>query len=414
MGTIAIDSGLVRLPGMGGTYRDVSLLSTIDERTLVIERATAFSGEGSLRGSGRIDFSDIDTLRQNLRFTVQDFLAIQNPTVKATLSGNLNIGGTLTDPVVTGDIEVKDSYFIVPEESGGGTVEAVDLTEEDYDMLARNFAVAQRPAAEEENGVSPSPLRPTLDINLSMGRNTWVRKRMNPKIAIELLGNIAVTSRPDQPLTIFGILRPKTGRSFVGQFGREFEIREGEIAFNGPPEDLELRIESEYKVPSASGSGLSEVVIRMGVESKLGRFTFRLSSDPAMEEADILSYLATGKAHTGALARTGDQGNLGSAAALEQLVGAAGGLTEGKIPLDVFQIRQDGARGITIVAGNYPTPRTYLGIRQPILINQGTLDTYYDVRTQFEVEYQASSWLFFNFQGGSSRTLLLLKSRYAY
>jgi hypothetical protein len=92
----------------------------------------------------------------------------------------------------------------------------------------------------------------------------------------------------------------------------------------------------------------------------------------------------------------------------------AGGLTEGSVPVDVFQIRQEGARGITIVAGNYVNPKTYVGIRQPILFSQGTQDSYYDTRTQYELEYEAQPWLFLNLQGGSSRTLLFLKARYAY
>ena len=100
--------------------------------------------------------------------------------------------------------------------------------------------------------------------------------------------------------------------------------------------------------------------------------------------------------------------------ALEQLVGVAGGITEGSVPIDVFQIRQDGARGITIVAGNYVNPKTYAGVRQPILFSQETQDTYYDNGTQFELEYEARPWLFLNLRGGSSRVLLFLKARHAY
>jgi hypothetical protein len=109
-----------------------------------------------------------------------------------------------------------------------------------------------------------------------------------------------------------------------------------------------------------------------------------------------------------------DQGNLGSAAALEQLVGAAQGLTEGKVPLDVFQIRQDGARGITIVAGNYISNRLYVGVRQPLLFQQGTQATTYDTGTQGEFEYEAAPWLFLNFLGGADRVMLFCKSRYVY
>jgi autotransporter translocation and assembly factor TamB len=175
-----------------------------------------------------------------------------------------------------------------------------------------------------------------------------------------------------------------------------------------------MNVESEYSVPARSGSGMSEATIRMRVERKLERFEFTLSSEPPMEQADILSYLTTGTATSGAFASTSSQGNLATSAALEQVVGAIGGLTQDKIPLDIFQIRQDGSRGITIVAGNYVTPQTYLGVRYPILLQQSGLDSYYDTGTEFEVEYQAVPWLFLNAKGGSTRLMFLLKSRYAY
>jgi len=247
-----------------------------------------------------------------------------------------------------------------------------------------------------------------------MQKNTWIRKRRNPTLAIELQGGVQLDRRANRPPRINGILRCPAGRSYVGQFGRQFELTEGEIVFKGPLDETDLHINSEYKVPSKGGTGLSEVVIRMKVESNLGRFVFSLTSDPAMDESEILSYLATGQSRTGALANTGDQGGLAGAMALEQLVGVAGGIAEGSMPLDVFQIRQDGARGITVVAGNYVSAKTYLGVRQPILFNQGTEDTYYDTRTQYELEYEARPWLFLNLQGGSSRTLLFLKARVAY
>jgi autotransporter translocation and assembly factor TamB len=231
---------------------------------------------------------------------------------------------------------------------------------------------------------------------------------------VELDGRLDIAMSPRSPLRIVGTLRPVAGRSYVSQFGRQFEVTSGEIILNGNLEEIELGVDSEYRVKSTSGSGLTEVTLMMRVEGRMGRYAFRLTSDPPMSEPEILQYLATGRASTGALARTNDNYNMGSAAALEQVVGVAGSLTEGKLPFDVFQIRQDGARGVIIVAGNYVSPKTYLGVRQPIVLDASSQNTYYKEQTQFEFEYETLPWLFLNFQGGSSRLLLLLKGRYAY
>jgi len=254
----------------------------------------------------------------------------------------------------------------------------------------------------------------SLNIALHFPRRSWIRKKANPSLSVEIEGDLKVRSMPGEPLSLVGILKPVAGRSYVSQFGRQFEIKSGEIRFDGPPEQFNMNVDSEYKVPARSGSGMSEATIRMQVERRLERFQFTLSSDPPMEQADILSYLTTGTAKTGAFASTSSQGSLATSAALEQVVGAIGGLAEDKIPLDIFQIRQDGARGITIVAGNYVTPETYVGVRYPILLQQTGQDSYYDTGTEFEVEYQSFPWLFWNAKGGSTRLMLLLKSRYAY
>jgi translocation and assembly module TamB len=410
-GKLAIDSGQVYLSALGVPYSNIQLHSSLRGSEFLIDDLSLSSGEGSLLCSGRFRINRAGEIVSDLHVTAEKFLAAQTPTLKGTASGDVYVTGPVTSPTAKGKVFVRDSYFNIPELGGSSQVELVELSEEDYAMLEKWFAYRRRAVSER---ASSPPLSLTLDLDVAIERNTWIRKRLNPTLAIELEGNLALKGRPNEQLNIVGNLRPMTGRSYVGQFGRQFEITQGEIAFNGRPEDLELRLGSEYKAPSKSGTGLAEVVIRMDVEYSLGRSTFRLTSDPSMEESAILSYLATGKSSTGALANTADQGNLGSAVALEQLVGAAGGMTEGIVPLDVFQIRQDGARGITIVAGNYVTPKTYLGVRQPILFSQGTQDTYYNTSTEFEVEYQASPWAFINFQGGSSRVLLFLKSRYAY
>lgn len=410
-GGASIDSGRIGISPLGVVYSAVRLRCTAQGRELRIENAEAASGEGTLRWSGTLDLDDPMDPKMNLEIAAQQFLAAQTPVTKANLSGSLQVEGTVSAPTITGSLLINESYFVIPETIGSSSVEAVNLTADDYAMLAEHFGYRPRVVAPRHE---PSTVEPTLDLTLEIAQNTWIRKRINPTLAIELNGRVRVLRSPGQPIRLSGTLRPVTGRSYVGQFGRQFEITGGEIVFGGIPQDLELHIDSEYKVPSKGGSGLSEVVIRMKVQSRLGRFTFSLTSDPAMDESEILSYLTTGQSRAGALANTADQGGLAGAMALEQLVGVAGGLTEGSVPIDVFQIRQDGARGITIVAGNYVNPKTYMGIRQPILINQGTQETYYDTRTQFELEYEAQPWLFLNFQGGSSRLLLFLKARHAY
>lgn len=410
-GPAAIDSGLVDLPALGVTYQEIALQASLGGDSLRVDRLHVASGGGTVDGDGVLQLGDAESSPGSLHLILDRFLAVQSLNVKATLSGDVRLTGPKDTPTLTGALRLDDSYYYAESGSGEASAEQVELTDADYATLREKFGFVKVNRRAEAPAALPDI---TADMEVTLERNNWIRRRANPTLAVELDGRLDIAMRPQSPIRIVGTLRPVAGRSYVSQFGRQFEVTSGEIVLTGALEDIELGVDSEYRVKSTSGSGLTEVTLMMRVEGRMGRYAFRLTSDPPMSEPEILQYLATGRASTGALARTNDNYNMGSAAALEQVVGVAGSLTEGKLPFDVFQIRQDGARGVIIVAGNYVSPKTYLGVRQPIILDASSQNTYYKEQTQFEFEYETLPWLFLNFQGGSSRLLLLLKGRYAY
>jgi hypothetical protein len=101
---------------------------------------------------------------------------------------------------------------------------------------------------------------------------------------------------------------------------------------------------------------------------------------------------------------------------LTDVTGAVEEAAQESVGLDVVQIRQDGLRGATLVAGEYIRPRLYLGLRQPVLYEEEevreTADTGKDV--QIEAEYLADRFLTFSFRGEGNAFRLLARSRYAY
>ncbi len=410
-GHLGIDTAFARVTSIGVEYSNIHLEASLEGPNLVIDSLSARTGAGGVSASGTVSLASLEDPAFDLVFKPHKFLGINTQTMRAVADGSLTVAGTLKLPVITGDITIDEANFVVPETVSEGQVESVQLTDADYAILRERFGYRRQAPGKSGAG---DTTRVSLDVALHFPRRSWIRKKANPSLSVEIEGDLKVRSMPGEPLSLVGVLKPVAGRSFVSQFGRQFEIKSGEIRFDGPPEQFNLNVDSEYKVPARSGSGMSEATIRMQVERRLERFQFTLSSDPPMEQADILSYLTTGTATSGAFASTSSQGNLATSAALEQVVGAIGGLAEDKIPLDIFQIRQDGARGITIVAGNYVSPKTYVGVRYPILLQQTGQDNYYDTGTEFEVEYQSFPWLFWNAKGGSTRLMLLLKSRYAY
>jgi autotransporter translocation and assembly factor TamB len=80
------------------------------------------------------------------------------------------------------------------------------------------------------------------------------------------------------------------------------------------------------------------------------------------------------------------------------------------IGLDVVEVRSDGVRGATLVAGQYVTPRIFIGLAQPISFRGGSGDT----TPQAEAEWRALRWLLVNLQTGGAAFRFFLDGSHGY
>ncbi len=136
-----------------------------------------------------------------------------------------------------------------------------------------------------------------------------------------------------------------------------------------------------------------------------------------MDESQIISYITTGRPPQGttgqlqpeaAASSAGTAIAFGQASAIVEELGASLGL-------DVLQVRDDGVRGATMMAGNYVNRRTYLGIRQSAIFqSQQTSATSTGSTTEVEVEYELLQWLLLNIQGGVEDLRIMFRSRLPY
>ena len=143
-----------------------------------------------------------------------------------------------------------------------------------------------------------------------------------------------------------------------------------------------------------------------------------LSSEPAMENADIVSYIATGRPASQGFSGSGGENGVvdaTTAVARDQLVGLLQRAAMDVGGLEVVEIRSDAVLGTTLVAGRYLSPRLYLGLMQPLSSGSSTqTGTSQEQSRAIEIEYEAYRWLILNLQRGGSRIGFYLKSRYAY
>lgn len=412
-------SGPLRLSGVGFTAPAAGL--TVDTLAadlafgagaVTVHSARASSGGGTAEVSGSVGFPRADSVDLRLGVVLNRFPAVRRRDLDALLSADLDVTGSLRYPAVTGTITTDRVAYLLDPTLAAGAGGEVQLTAADLRMLEENFGIR----LDDTAGTGPALYRNlALRLDVSIPRNVRVRSLRNPKMDVEIMGDLRIRKAAGGAPEVFGQLRPVVGRSFVEQFGRQFEIREGDIRLDGNPETPTMDINARYEIPTRSGAGAAESHIDLRVRSTEGVISLDLTSDPPMTQEEIFTYFITGQSDRALSSGSADQGSIAAAVALGQVVGSAQGLVDGRVPLDVFQVRQDGARGVTIVGGSYVFPSLYAGFRQPIVLARDSrAPNTSDVGTEFELELEILRGLFITAEGGAERLSSFFRGRYAY
>lgn len=295
------------------------------------------------------------------------------------------------------------------------SVDPVVLTDAQWDELARVFGY-ERPS--ERAAASPFMDAVELDLDVRLGRASWVRQRANPELAVQFSGDMSVTKQPGDSIQLVGSVEAVPERSWVEQFGRRFNIEQGRLTFRGRPTETIVYVVAEYRVPSWGNPGAPEVVLTLTVEGTPDDLSLELSSTPQLPASDMISYLITGRPASQSLGGGEDRSlaETGGALALGRLSGAIESYAREQVGLDVVEIRTDGIDGLTLVAGRYVSPRFYLGIRQPISMQTASDDlAQRSPSPELEAELQAVRWLLLNMRlGGRSGVEVYVRSRIAY
>jgi translocation and assembly module TamB len=402
-GSVAVSGAAVRLPSLGVEYTDIEIAAALSGSRIDLTRASARSGDGSLSARGSLTLNGTSAPTYEVDLDLDRYAAISARDVKATLSGKMRVSGRGDSLTVRGTVEPSAvEYFVV---ASGGARDVV-LTPEDYRMLEETFGPSVlRRRLTRSPGVFD---KADIDLTARCERNLWVRMRRDPRLAAELSGTIRVVKAPGDSLRLEGTLEPVRGRGFVEQLGRRFDITGGEVVLNGDPMATDLNVKTEYKVTPWDDTGRGEIVVSMDVRGTLDKMNLSFTSDPALEQSEILSLIATGSTGQSSSQATSTERRDQAAGTAAQIgmtgmTGAVEELAEESIGLDVVQIRQDGLRGATLVAGTYVSPPLYLGFRQPVFFDSGKNDNDEDEETiEFELEYAMSRWLAINLQGGGS------------
>ncbi len=396
-GGATLSKGRIGLVATNLTYRDITATLDLEGNRINVRDLSMNSGGGTAEASGTLQFEKLSVGDLDLAVYANDFLAIDNEQFRFVADAALDVKGTTLAPTISGDATVISGDVFL---DGGTQFEAIALTDEDILKVESTFGIRVETADTTTNKVID---RLTLDMDIALERDNWIRQESSPQIDIQFSGDIQAVKRPGSEFNLFGSIGIIPERSRIVQFGRKFQITEGTLDFNGLVLETNLNLNAEFIVYKP-GTRERVAAITLGVRGRLNALNeqnaITLGSEPQMETADIVSYIATGRPASQSLAVGGGGSGGGLAAqgyglAFGQIAGLVQGAAGNGLGLDVIEIEQDGTRGARLTAGKYLNRRFFASYSQPITLSSTNEESNSGASQQptITIEYELSDWL---------------------
>ena len=404
----------VTLPTLGVTYSEGRLAGRLEGERFDIDTLRLTTGDDEeLLATGRVLLKPLADPALDITARLKDFRISNSDALRSVATGELQLEGTAAKPSLTGELQLGRTEIF----AGGKTsavVEEVQLTPADLQQLALHFGPAAVTGIEEGPGFIE---RFRINLDIAFSRRVWFRKAQSPSIDIELAGRINLRQQPGEKMEFFGKVEPIPGRGEMNLYGRAFKLVDGAIALQGPAEATTLDVTAQYQVPTQGDPDDEDVLINVDARGRPDSLDLEFSAEPSMPEEDIISYIVTGRpASDNPL--VGQQGGGGVNAgqlAVSQLAGNIGGAAGEELGFDVFQIRQEPARGLTLTAGRYLASRVFVSLQQPLRIGASAEQQAAGATGPgFELEYTLRRWLRGTLRGGSLPAGMLFRARYAF
>jgi translocation and assembly module TamB len=345
-GSLRVDGGRLELAAAGLPYEDITLELRASGRTVEVVTLRAQAGDGTLDGSGHVDLGGERTLALAVR--LQEFFALRRRAYEAVVSGTVDVGGTLGTPDVTATVDVE-RFLLRP----GNLPASGPSLERDPTIVVRGGTAPAAPPAPAADTAITDPMRLAIDVRIA--RDAWIRR---DDASIELAGDLRVEKEPHEPIRVGGQITLRRGW-YVFQ-GRRFVIEDGSVVFTGTvPPDPALYVTASYETRDY------RVIVQVG--GTASKPTLTLSSEPPLDQADVLAVVLFGKP-TNALGRSETAGL--QQQALEISTGyVAPDLRESvmnSLGLDVFdvEIPQDDTTPGRVSVGRYVTGDVFVSLAQ--------------------------------------------------
>ena len=327
---------------------------------LSLPRTEILSKKGKAYLKGRMNISDL-TYRADLEMEKVRF----NPhSIKTDLSGDLRIEKKGEFLKVTGKTRVTAGRIrLYP-----GRIKSV----KDISFIERTESLADEFSLEAQNEAGFYREKTAMDISVDISSGTWIKTK---EANFNTRGKLRLRKEPGADLDMQGNIVSSEGYYTV--FGKLFDIEDATLNFTGASSNPALNVKAYYDA--------GDVDVYVNVTGDLREPDLSLSSNPALEQIDIVSYIVFGASSN--RLQNQQRAFVGKFATAV----AAGGISEllsSEIGLDLLSI-QEGDRGFedsTLKVGSYVTRDIFVGYeRSPSKIS---LDQTVQMRNKLNLEWR--------------------------
>ncbi|CAN5909441.1 hypothetical protein BH11PSE13_BH11PSE13_17960 [soil metagenome] len=373
----------------GGAGSTTRIAGQSGNRSTAASEAASDGGSLSARGEVRWS-SDATTSGSGIRMSVQGKLSRLRLLVRTdrqvTISGDAQARLENGQFIVRGDLKTDRAVIILPDETAPslGTDVVVHSAAKDREAAEKAKREAAARAAENTPSTAAQPRTakpPDIAVTFDLGDDFAVQGR---GITTRLEGKLDIRSTSlTAPPRITGEVKTVRGR--YRSYGQELDVESGLARFNGPFDNPSLDI----------------LAIRPNITQRAGvQITgtaqsprVRLYSEPALSDAETLSWVILGRAQAG----SGGESLLLQQAALALLGGLGKGGTGGSLAsrfgLDEIGFKGPGSGGdlreSAVTLGKRLSSDFYVTYERSIGGTFGTLFIFYDLTQRLTLRGQA-------------------------
>ncbi|WP_420456358.1 translocation/assembly module TamB domain-containing protein [Rubrivirga sp.] len=393
-GVATLSDGRLGVVATGRVYEPIQADVSFQNDRIGLDDVRILDEDGrtALDVTGEIRLRELSVGELDLTIVPRDFVAMDTRTFDGlTLDRGtepLRLTGTLDAPVLRGSVALARGDIYLTDELVPPDLDPVELTDAQIREVEARFG---RVIAARDTAVSRFTDALAYNLTVEIRENVWLRANSGLPFDIEFSGDVEARKRSyAESGQVFG--RIELTRGTIQTLSRRFELEDGSITLNGDALAAIVDIAATLDIRLAGTiAGQSSATITLAVNGQLDdNPSIRLSSDPSMEAADIVSLIATGRL-AGDFSGGGGIAGAGLGVGIGALSGVAEGLASEKLGLEVAQIDYEGT-DLVIKFGDYLSTKAFwtLGAIVPLgSTSQG------EQRLPFilGLDYELLSWL---------------------